>query len=205
MCDTALISEAKTGSHTAFEELCRRYSVRLLKNIRRVLGNRWDAEDVLQETLLSVYIHLKSFEGRSSVSTWMTRIAINAALSRLREKQRVTLSIDDVGEDNGLALSSVLQDGRPDAEWQLIQGQREEYLASAIRRLPRSLRAVVELRIKNGYSGKQIAETLGISESAVKSRLNRAYLRLRGRDAARGRDCRHTPKHRALQLGALEA
>ena len=114
-----------------------------------------------------MFTHLKSFQGRSSVSTWMTRVALNAALSRLR-KSRGTVSIDEVREESGLALSSVLQDGALDAERRLIHAQQEELLAKAIAQLRPSLRSVLELRIRDGYSGKQIADKMGISESAVK-------------------------------------
>jgi RNA polymerase sigma-70 factor, ECF subfamily len=179
LCDAALISEAQIGNHSAFEELCRRYSNTLMRRIRRVMRDHSDAEDVLQETLLSAFTHLKSFEGRSSVSTWMTRIAINAALSRLRKNQRLTISIDEVGEETGPALSSVLQDDSLDAEGQLIHAERRELVAEAVDRLPSSLRSVLELRIRDGFSGKQIAQKVGISESAVKSRLLRACLLLR--------------------------
>ena len=148
-------------------------------SIRRVLQDRWDAEDVLQDTLLSAFTHLKNFQGRSSVSTWMTRIAINAALSRLGKSRGTSVSIDEVGEETELTLSSVLKDGALDAEQQLIHAQQEELLAKAIARLPPSLRSVLELRIGVGCSIKRIAETMGISESAVKTRLSRAYLLLR--------------------------
>jgi RNA polymerase sigma-70 factor (ECF subfamily) len=150
-----------------------------MRSIRRLLRNRCDAEDALQETFLSVFIHLKSFQGRSSVSTWMTRVAVNAALSQLRKSRGTAVSIDEGGEEIGLALSSVLQDGALDAERRLIRAQREELLAKAIAQLPPSVRSVLELRIRDEYSGKQIAEKMGISESAVKSRLGRAYLLLR--------------------------
>jgi RNA polymerase sigma-70 factor (ECF subfamily) len=179
ICDAALVSQARAGNHNAFDELCRRYSSRLLRSIRRVLQDRGDAEDALQDTLLSAFTHLKNFQGRSSVSTWMTRIAINAALSRLRKSRGTAVSIDEVGEETGLALSSVLQDGALDAERRLIHAQQEELLAKAIAQLPPSRRSVLELRIRDGYSVKQIAETMGISESAVKARLSRAYLCLR--------------------------
>lgn len=179
ICDAALVSKARAGNHNAFEELCRRHSSRLMGSIRRVLQDRWDAEDALQDTLLSAFTHLKKFQGRSSFSTWMTRIAVNSALSRLRKRRGTAVSIDEPGEETGLALSSVLQDGALDAERRLIHAQQEELLAKAIAQLPLSLRSVLELRIRDGYSGKQIAETMGISESAVKTRLSRAYLVLR--------------------------
>lgn len=115
----------------------------------------------------------------------MTRIAINAALSRLRKSRGTAVSIDEAGEETGLALSFVLQDGALDAERRLIHAQQEELLAKAIAQLSPSLRSVLELRIRDGCSGKQIAEKMGISESAVKSRLNRACLLLRQRQYSR--------------------
>jgi RNA polymerase sigma-70 factor, ECF subfamily len=186
ICDAALVLEARAGNHHAFDELCRRYSGRLLSSIRRVLQNRWDAEDVLQDTLLSAFTHLNSFQGRSSFSTWMTKIAINAALSRL-SRSKATVSIDEAREETGLTLSSVLQDSAPDAERRLIQAQQEELMATAIAQLPSSLRPALELRIRDGYSGKQIAEKMGISESAVKARLSRAYFLLREGQYTRAR------------------
>ena len=179
ICDAALVSEARAGNHNAFDELCRRHSSRLLKSIRRVLQDRGDAEDALQDTLLSAFTHMNNFQDRSSVSTWMTRIAINAALSRLRNGRGREVSIDEAGEETGPALSSVLQDRALDAESRLIHAQQEELLAKAIPQLPPSLRSVLELRIQDAYSIKQIAETMGISESAVKTRLSRAYFLLR--------------------------
>jgi RNA polymerase sigma-70 factor, ECF subfamily len=185
ICDAALVSEARAGNHNAFDELCRRYSSRLMGSIRRVLQDRWDAEDALQDALLNAFTHLKSFQGRSSVSTWMTRIAINAALTRLRKSRGAAVSIDEAGEGTGLALSSVLQDRAPNAERRLIYAQQEEVLAKAIAQLSPALRSVLELRIRDGYSSRQIAQTMGISESAVKSRLSRACLFLRERQYSR--------------------
>lgn len=183
--DAALVSEAKTGDHTSFEELCKRHSKRLKLCIRRILGDRPDTEDVLQETLLSAFTHLKNFEGRSSISTWLTRIAINAAFSTMRGKRPTMVRIDDTGEEFPNGEACILRDDGPDPECQLIQKQKETYLAEGIRRLPPRLRAVVELRVKEECSGKEIAERLGISEAAVKSRLLRAQLRLQRRDGLR--------------------
>lgn len=185
ICDVALMSEARTGDHNAFEELCRRHSSKLIRRIRRIVRDGSDAEDVLQETLLSAFTHLKSFEGRSSVLTWLTKIAINAALSSLRKTRHVAVSIDETGEDSRAGQFCTLRDHTPDPERQLIQRQKQKLLAQAIHRLPTRLRSVLELRVKHGHSGKQIAEKLGISESAVKSRLMRAYLRLHTREGAR--------------------
>lgn len=184
VCDFALMSEARTGNHNAFEELCRRHSTKLTRRIRRIVRDRYDAEDILQETLLSAYTHLKSFEGRSSVLTWLTKIAINAALSSIRKTRHIAVPIDEMGDDTRGQFCT-LRDHTPDPERQLIQSQKHKLLAQAIHRLPPRLRSVLELRVKYGHSGKQIADKLGISESAVKSRLMRAYLRLHNRESAR--------------------
>jgi RNA polymerase sigma-70 factor (ECF subfamily) len=183
--DASLVSEAQSGDHSAFEELCRRHSTKLKSCIRRILGDRPDIEDVLQETLLRAFTHLKNFEGRSGISTWLTRIAINAAFSTMRGKRAVMVRIDDTGEEFPAGEACVLRDEAPDPECQSIQKQKETFLAEGIRRLPPRLRAVVELRLKDGCSGKEIAEKLGISEAAVKSRLLRAQLRLQRRDGLR--------------------
>jgi RNA polymerase sigma-70 factor (ECF subfamily) len=159
--------------------LCKRHSTKLTRCIRRILGDRADAEDVLQETLLSAFTHLHRFEGRSSVSTWLTRIAINAAFSTVRGKRRTMVPIEDAGEDSQAGEAWILRDGAPDPECQLIRKQQETLFAEWVRRLPRRLGRVVELRAKGEYSMKEIAEQLGISESAVKSRLWRAQHLLR--------------------------
>lgn len=186
ICDFALMSKARTGDHNAFTELCRRHSSKLTRRIRRIVRDRSDAEDILQETLLSAYTHLKSFEGRSSVLTWLTKIAINAALSSIRKTRHISVPIDDdMGEETRTGQFCTLRDHTPDPERQLIQSQKQKLLAQAIHRLPPRLRSVLELRVKHGHSGKQIADKLGISESAVKSRLMRAYLRLHTREGAR--------------------
>lgn len=185
MSDAALVSEAKSGDHSAFEELCKRHSTKLTRYIRRLLADRSDAEDALQETLFKAFTHLESFEGRSSVLTWLTRIAINTALMNLRRKRGRTVSIDDTGEDSGTGDGWLVRDGAPDPECQLIQKQQEMLLADGIRQLPPLLRAALELRVRYGYSGKQIAEILGISEAAAKSRLMRAQLRLQERGRLR--------------------
>lgn len=177
--DLALISAAKAGDHYAFEELYRRHSKKLARCIRRIVPDQTEAEDILQDTLLRAFTHLKSFEGRSSVSTWLTRIAINAAFSSLRKKRRGTVSLDDTGEECRADQIGALQDHTPDPEWQLIETEKKQLLENGILSLPPRLRDIVELRIKLGYSGKQIAKKLAISESAAKSRLCRAQLRLR--------------------------
>ena len=190
LSDAALVADARGGDHSAFKELYRRHSTKLTKCIRRILGERADAEDVLQETLLSAFTHLQRFEGRSSVSTWLTRIAINAAFSALRGKNRTMVPIDDAGEDPQMGEVCVLRDRGPDPERQLIRKQQEMLFAQRVRRLPPLLGVVVELRAKGECSTKEIAVQLGISESAVKSRLWRAQHLLRDHSLLR----KHGPR-----------
>src|ERR1700675_3568987 len=83
--DEQLIAAAKTGRRTAFGELCERHMKRVSCVTRRIMRNREDAEDAAQECLLSAFVHLKDFDGRSQFATWLTRIAINVALMKLRK------------------------------------------------------------------------------------------------------------------------
>lgn len=172
--DSALVTDARSGDHSAFDELCRRHSGKLTKYIRRLLNDWSDTEDVLQETLFKAFTHLNSFQGRSSFSTWLTRIAINNAFIHLRRKRGVMVSIDDTEQASLPGEAWMLRDRGPDPECQLISKQQKELFAEGICRLPQRLRTVIELKAKEGYSAKEIAGKLGISESAAKSRLWRA-------------------------------
>src|SRR5271168_4989852 len=100
MSDDLLVSAATSGDSSAFVELCGRHSKKVLHKIYRITNNWEDAEDVLQDSLLRAFVHLRTFEGRSTFSSWFTRIAINSALMVLRKNRRLTLSIDGAYEDS---------------------------------------------------------------------------------------------------------
>jgi len=87
MCEQALLAAAKQGQTEAFGTLCQPLAPKLIQTARRITRNREDAEDALQNAFLSAFIHIKNFDGRSSFSTWLTRIAINSALMTLRKKR----------------------------------------------------------------------------------------------------------------------
>ena len=87
--DDRLVAAAQTGDTSAFDELCKRHTQRIFRMTHRITRNHEDAEDALQDCLLNAFIHLRSFDGRSRFSTWLTRIAMNAALMKLR-KNRVS-------------------------------------------------------------------------------------------------------------------
>jgi RNA polymerase sigma-70 factor (ECF subfamily) len=176
--DKALVSAARSGDHRAFVELYERHSRKILPRIYRITKNREDAEDVLQESLLKAYAHLESFEGRSSFSSWLTRIAINSALMLLRKKRGLEIPIDEDWDDI-LARKAWEIKGHETPESHYARREREELLRSAILRLPSIFRETVELRNKHEYSTREIAEKLGISVAAAKSRLLRAHTAVR--------------------------
>jgi RNA polymerase sigma factor (sigma-70 family) len=178
-CDVCLVAAAKNGDHLAYAELCRRHSQRTLRMVLRITRNIADAEDTLQEALLKAYTHIGEFDGRSAFSSWLTRIAINAALMLLRKRRSQPVygfEVDPEADD--FRLPEPAETYNP--EESCIQNALENELAKAIRYLSPGLRVVIELRCQDA-SMAQIAKTLGISESAVKSRLARARLQIRKR------------------------
>ena len=177
--DDLLVTVAKTGDVSAFVELRERHSTKILRTLYLITKNTEDAEDALQETFLKVFMHLKKFESRSSFSSWATRIAINSALMILRKKRSwKEISIDSAGDDCGIVGRLELRDFSEDPEHCYARREREEFLRSAILRLRPALRDVIELRLTEEYSMQELAECLGISTTAAKSRLLRARLAL---------------------------
>jgi RNA polymerase sigma-70 factor (ECF subfamily) len=176
--DELLVFAAKSGDAGAFVELSNRHSSKTLWRIYRITRNWEDAEDALQDSFLKAFTHLKNFEGRSSFSSWLTRIAINSALMILRKKRPyLEISIDGRTDDHEAWQSRELRDPTEDPETLYAQREREEILRGAILRLRPHFRDVVKL--EHEYSTKEIAQTLGISVAATKSRLLRAKIALR--------------------------
>jgi RNA polymerase sigma-70 factor (ECF subfamily) len=178
--EAALLSMAKLGNGEAFVVLSKLHSKRILPTVYNITRNWHDAEDALQEAMLRAFCNLKNFEERSSFATWLTRIAINAALMTLRKKRGSHETPLDGMDDSGdnYVLRQV-ESAADDPESALVEREREELLNGAITQLPRLLREVVELRFMKGYSTKEIAEALSITIPAVKSRLARARSSLR--------------------------
>jgi len=177
--DTLLVLAARSGDAIAFVELSRRHSKRTLLMLYRITRNWQDAEDMLQESLMKAFLHLDAFEGKASFSTWFTRIAINSALMLLRRRRGV-LEIAIDGTDNpGIDVKVDLTDSGDDPEQCYARQQREAMMKLAVSQLPAGLRAVIELEHAGDLSNKEIARCLGISESAVKSRLLRARIAIR--------------------------
>jgi RNA polymerase sigma-70 factor, ECF subfamily len=175
--DLEIMAAARAGSTTAFDELQRLYSSQLFRTILRITRNREDAEDALQDTFLRAYLALDRFEARSSVYSWLTRIAINSALMILRRRRtrpELLTSSDDANENPTLEI----RDPACNPEQLCDLSQRKSHLLDAIQMLEPRLRAPMEIQLAEDYSMKELAHTLNISVAAVKARLYRARARL---------------------------
>jgi len=179
--DKTLVDAAQSGNSLAFIELCQRHSKRLIWRINRITKNWEDAEDALQDTLLRAYRNLNRFENRCAFSSWLTSIGINSALMLLRRRRGVAVSLDDNYDFLEISEAQCSNSGQRsvDPESHYVRQEQQLLLSTAIRGLPHLLRTVTELRVDREYSVGEIARALGISESAVKSRLARARFRLR--------------------------
>jgi RNA polymerase sigma-70 factor, ECF subfamily len=178
--DEMLASRAKSGEMGAFVELTKRHANRVFQAAYRITRNRQDAEDALQEAFLNAFTHMKDFEGRSSFSTWLTRIAMNSALMILRKKRNCN-EIPIEGDDDRVGNSATWEPPSPlaDPESDYARGERHQLLQKAIHQLPPVYREVIQLRQAKERSVREIAQSLGITVSAVKSRMSRAKRALR--------------------------
>ena len=179
--DIFLVAAAKDGDHQAYAELCRRHSKQILRTILRITRDVADAEDMLQETLLKAYVHIGRFEGRCAFSSWLTRIAINSALMLLRKKRsQPVFSFESGSETDDFKLPEPMETSHNPEESCILNAMENECVR-AIRHLSPTLQAVVQIRYREDASIAQIAKMLDISESAVKSRLLRARVKIRER------------------------
>ena len=178
MSDEMLAARAKSGDMDAFVKLSQRHANRDFQTTYRVTRNRQDAEDALQEAFLNAFTHIKNFEGRSSFSTWLTRIAINSALMTLRKKRNShEIPLDDGPVGNFVIREPQSPMGDPESHY--VRGERHKLLRKAIHRLPPIYREVIHLQESKEHSLREIAQSLGITVPAVKSRLSRAKNALR--------------------------
>jgi RNA polymerase sigma-70 factor, ECF subfamily len=179
MSDENLVAQAKLGREQAFIELWSRHGERIRAVVRRIIRNREDAEDILQEAYLNSFLHLVTFNGQSQFATWLTRIAINLALMLLR-KQRRHPAIDIGSSDPELPAPVMdFPDTSESVESRYFHAERLHQLRCAIRQLPPGLRNIIELQNRDELPLKEIAHRTGLSEFAVKSRLVRARDKLR--------------------------
>jgi RNA polymerase sigma-70 factor (ECF subfamily) len=177
--EAQLVASAQHGEPAAYAELCGRHRETVFRTVLKIIGNVDDAEDVLQDAWMRAFIHIKSFEGRASFATWMTRIAINFALGVLRKRRkRKEFSLDDsVDSDNPRLMQMKELSSNP--EERCIEAERQRLVQQAIRRLPSKLRAAIEIRQSQDGSMHELAMVAGVPVPTMKSRLLRARLKLR--------------------------
>lgn len=168
------------GDRAEFARLVDEYSSPIYRLGLRMLGNPQDAEDVLQNTFLNALTHIQNFDGRSSLATWLYRIAANEALMLLRKK-KPEVNIEEMeGEEDAEDLHPArFVDWSALPEDELLSDEGKKALDDAIQQLPESLRLVFLLRDVEGLSIKETADALNLTETNVKTRLLRARLALR--------------------------
>jgi len=170
----------KAGSRSEFARLVERYSGQVYRLALKILNDPQDAEDVLQETFIKALRGLSSFERRSSLSTWLYRIAVNEALMAVRKRKPDVVQMDAEKEDGeGQSEPVEIVDWCCLPEGELMSTESRQFLDQAVQQLTPALRTVFVLRDVEGLSVKETAETLGITEVTVKTRLLRARLKLR--------------------------
>src|SRR5712672_3768880 len=174
-----LIAAAKTGRRAPFGELCERHMKQVSRVTRRIMRNREDAEDAAQECFLNAFVHLKDFDGRSRFATWLTRIAINAALMKLRKNRGAReVPIDEPNPSPEPVAQREFRYDAADPEENCSLRERKRIVKSAISGLRPRARNVVELIHLQEHSIRETAQILGISTAAVKTRMFHAKIAL---------------------------
>jgi RNA polymerase sigma-70 factor (ECF subfamily) len=174
------LAAAKSGDSAAFENLCEQAASRVFHVARRMMRNNEDAEDVLQESFQQAFVHLKSFNGDSRFSTWLTRIAINTALMKLRKKNPLRdVSLDESAETEESSYRIDVEDLGLNPEQLCAQEEEQRILSEALNALTPGMRKAIELRELDERSTEETAQIMGISVSAVKARVFHGRKKLR--------------------------
>jgi RNA polymerase sigma-70 factor (ECF subfamily) len=185
MSNEIALEKLVAGDRAEFARLVDVYSASIYRLGLKMLGNPQDAEDVLQNTFLNALIHLSSFEGRSSVATWLYRIATNEALMLIRKrKPEIGLELEArEGEAENVEdlKPAVFADWSSLPEDELLSLEGKGILDKTIQSMPENLRIIFVLRDIEGLSIKETADTLDLTETNVKTRLLRARMYLRER------------------------
>lgn len=181
LSDEALLERIRAGDKSACAACIERHSTGIYRLALRLTRDEPEAEDILQETFLQAFRSIDSFEGRSSLRTWLYRIAYNIVLMRRRDGKPALFLDLDLADEGATPVPTQLFDWccLPEADFQTKEVQAE--LERAIDDLPETLRAVFLLRELEGLSTDECAASLGISTDVVKQRLHRARLWLRER------------------------
>jgi RNA polymerase sigma-70 factor, ECF subfamily len=178
--DEVLVSLSQDGDNQAFEILIQRHYSSCLKLAFSILRERQDAEDEVQNACWKAYEHIRQFQSDAKFSTWLTRIVVNQCLMRLRQTRRSRLVyLEDTATEDSRAYDLPTSD--PSPEQSLASTEIAQVLDHEIKRIPPLLRNVFLLRDVQQRPMQEVAERLGISVAAAKSRLLRARMELRNR------------------------
>jgi RNA polymerase sigma-70 factor (ECF subfamily) len=178
--DTELVRRALARDETAVRAIIKAHNRRLYRLARGILRNDGEAEDVVQETYVRAFTHLKDFRGDSSLSTWLSRIAMNEALGRLRrQRPGVELSSLPQGMLEAQIIQFPLMSAADDPEKSMAQREIQHAVEGAIDELPEPFRIVFITRVLEGMNVEETAEILDLKPETVKTRLHRARTMLR--------------------------
>jgi len=181
MADVELVQLCQSGDQLAFGELIRRHQSSAMKVALSIVRDKLDAEDEVQNAFWKAYQHINQFQQDAKFSTWLTRIVVNQCLMKLRQARRVKFAYLDDAQPGDEMLTFELKDYRQGPEQQLGQAEVAKVLQHEIHRTPPLLRNVFLLRDVEHRPMPEVAERLGISVAAAKSRLLRARAELRER------------------------
>ena len=173
--DLDVIEQVLRGDTALFELLMRRYNERVYRAARSILRDDHEAEDVMQQAYVNAFTHLRQFNGSARFPTWLTRIAINEALARIRHQGRYETFNDELPNVGPLAP----QNPSENPERHAFTGELRALLEWAIDALPNGMREVFVLREVEGLNTAEVAECLDVSEDVVKTRLSRGRAALR--------------------------
>jgi RNA polymerase sigma-70 factor, ECF subfamily len=177
--DEVLVRLAQGGDTRAFDELVVRYRDKVYRLALRILRHEEDAAEALQEAFLSAYRGLKNFKVESTFSTWLYRVATNAALMRYRRRREGHVSLEQSQSPNGDGEPMAIPDWSAQPLDELLDAETREVMGESVQRLPEDLRTVFLLRDVEELSNAQVADILDLTVAAVKSRLHRARKSLR--------------------------
>jgi RNA polymerase sigma-70 factor, ECF subfamily len=175
--DEEIVERVKAGDTALYEIIMRRYNQRLYRVARAILRDDAEAEDVMQDAYVRAFEHLHQFVGRAPFSTWLTRIAVNEALGRLRFRNR-NPQLGDTEQDGEFDMNMV--ETSPDPEQSASRAELGQLLEEAVLGLPEQYRAVVMLRDVEELSTAETAAALDLTEQNVKVRLHRGRAMARG-------------------------
>lgn len=179
--DQELVKLAQGGDNRAFDELVRRYENKVYRLTFKILRHEDDAGEALQDAFMSAYRGLKNFKADSTFSTWLYRVATNAALMKYRKRRDGHVSLEQSQSYDEDADKLEIPDWSALPDEDLLTGELDDILAEGLSRLPDELREVFVMRDIEELSNSDVAERLQLTVPAVKSRLHRARLQLRDR------------------------